>query len=122
MSERLPLPDDPTTLAAQLVHELRATHPGIVEEWERQRTDAMAAGEDDWPDTESARGALWWLESEVTLAKSFMRDDPTGREQVIAAYCTGAAEQLRAAIRRQVHGTSNYDLDILASSAPCVTY
>jgi len=92
MSERLlPSPDD---VARQLVHGLRTAYPGIVEEWERQRTDALASGEDGWPDYQTAGDALWWLESEVRQAEGFIEGDESGREQAIADYCRNAAEQL----------------------------
>lgn len=101
MTERLPASADPAALATQLVHDLHTAHPGIVEEWERQRTDAIASGEEDWPDFDSADGALWWLESEITQAESFIAGDETGQEQAIAAYCMNAVAKLRAAVIQQ---------------------
>src|SRR5690242_956379 len=96
MSEHQPIPVTPDALAAQLVQVLRITYPGIVEEWERQRADAMASGEDGWPGLQTASDARWWLESEIRQAESFIDGDATGREQAIADYCRNAAEQLRA--------------------------
>jgi hypothetical protein len=99
MSERLlPSPDD---RAHQLVYGLRTTYPGVVEEWERQRTDAIASGEDGWLDFQTASGALWRLDAEVTIAQDFIEGDETGKERAIADYCTNAAEQLRIALRTQ---------------------
>lgn len=99
MSERLlPSPDE---VAHQLVYGLRSAYPGVVGEWERQRTDAIASGEDGWPDFQTANGALWWLESEVTVAEGFVEDDETGTERAIIEYCTSAVKQLQAALKDQ---------------------
>jgi hypothetical protein len=87
MSERLlPGPDD---VAHQLVHGLRTAYASVVEEWERQRTGAIASGEDGWPDFQTASGALWWLDSEVTIAQDFIEGDETARERAIACITAG---------------------------------
>lgn len=103
MSERLlQNPDDPKDVACRLVDGLRAAYPGVVEEWERQRTDAIASGEDGWPDLQTASGALWWLESEIAVAEGYVRDDETGTEQGIIDHCKSAMEQLRATLKDQL--------------------
>jgi hypothetical protein len=96
MSEQLPT--TPDALAAQLVQGLRMAYPGTVEEWERQRTEALASGEDGWPDFQTVDGALWWPDSEVTIAEGFIEGDETARERAIA--CTTAGTPLDSPHKR----------------------
>lgn len=78
-------------LVGKIITELRTTFPGIVEEWERQRAD----GNEDWPTYDTPQGLRWWLFSEYDLTRDFSRDDDTGVEQKLGAYCLEAAQRLQ---------------------------
>ncbi len=83
----------------QLIDDFRTDHPGIVEEWERQRADALEGGEprEDWPDQNTPDGLAWWLTSEVSLAREMAGRYPDGveRERGIEHYCLAALDDLK---------------------------
>ena len=101
MAEPIPHQVFAETLAQDYVRELRELHPGIVEEWERQRADALASGdpEAEWPDTQSATGIAWWLESEIPIATEYI-DSSTDeqyadQEKRLRHFCAAAAHLIR---------------------------
>src|SRR6476469_5150290 len=84
-----------------LISDFRTDHPGIVEEWERQREEALAEGdlEDDWPEINSPDGLAWWLDSEIRLsqdiASGWYSDAETlERERGIEAHCLAMLDDL----------------------------
>jgi hypothetical protein len=70
---------------------LRETFPGVVEEWERQRSD----GNEDWPTYHDEDGLKGWLDSEVRLTEDFIPTDETGQERKLQAFCIAALNHLR---------------------------
>lgn len=86
----------PDELAQHLIEGLRIGWPGIVEEWERQRSD----GNEDWPGFTDAEGIYWWLRSEIDIAEGFAKceDNHVATERALIDYCGEAAEHLRIAL------------------------
>jgi nicotinamidase-related amidase len=76
-----------------LISDFRSDHPSIVEEWERQREDALEHDDpaEDWPAITTPDGLAWWLHSEIDVAEEYQRRqysaEDNQRERGIAAYC-----------------------------------
>ena len=83
-------------LINDIVSTLRTEYPGIVEEWERQRTESP---DWDFPIIDTPSGLWWWLDSERYITQEFAggtaKDDETERR--LGEFCVRAMEQLRTA-------------------------
>lgn len=77
----------------QIITALREAHPGVVEEWERQRAD----GNEDWPGFETSADLAWWLDSEALVAGSWSRTDDAehaAHERALQRFCLDALRYL----------------------------
>jgi hypothetical protein len=74
----------------RIIGALRETFPGVVDEWERQRSD----GNEDWPEYDDEAGLRWWLDSEVRMTEQFIPTDETGQEQKLQEFCVEALKYL----------------------------